>query len=568
MSDLQSRKKENLLQELMGHYCPPLDTTLVLAICNDIDNISSQSLIDLRKTLDELSAHAIEDYSPVITVHSGGTVTNQSEDITEISSSISSMNISQPETTGPPLEFLQAAFPSVSGQTLQEIIGKSSEYNGIIDMEAIVEEILFRELRDSLQESYINEGPVSTQLESREATLERKKKGRKKKSSNVVERIVIGDVRHRQAAQVKNDQAMEERIDPWSQLASLAEYLSTILSSSPQTFLSLFHSPQYATPFQALCAHIDTLQASEADIQSKLSLLVEILAVESEQQQLRLEWAQRCLRATGGKIAEAIDLYRVLESLEQSSPITHQELPIPLDERPNTTTRKLSRTILNTQSGSVSHSRSETWPESERGAQKRQRTEEWTFQGGYRSPTNHGRQSLFAWSSPGSSMNEVAMHRAIEQEWREKRAEALRKASQHWQRSQNGYGRQVATFYAEEANKYLQQSRGAAIEAARVLVIQNRERGKALGFHHASNVVDLHGMTRDEALFIARETLSTRAYMSDASQRDEPIRFITGKGKHSVGNRGVLSPMLLKALRSEGWKLKEIEAGIVVYGKA
>ncbi|CAG8668686.1 4115_t:CDS:2 [Acaulospora colombiana] len=546
MGDSQIFKKENLVQELMAN------TTLVMALCNDIDSISSNTLINLRKTLDELAAHAIEDNSATITIHSDIAVTNRSEDITEMSSSLSSMNISQSETIGPPMEFLQAAFPSVSGQTLQEIIRNSPEYNESIDMEAIVEEILSRELKESLQESYMNEGSPSTQPDSREIALERKKKGRKRKSANVVERIVIGDVRHRQVAQAKKHQATEERIDPWSQLASLAEYLSTILSSSPQTFLSLFHSPQHATPFQALCAHIDTLQAfqiSETDMESKLSLLFDILAVESDQQQLELEWAQRCLRATEGKILEAIDLYRVLEGLEQSSPIVHQELPSPLDEKLSTTTGRPTKTVLDIRPRAIPHPRSETWYGNEGGAQRRSRTGEWSFSRANRVPTYHGRQALPAWTTSGSSVNDVAMHRAVEQEWREKRAEALRKASQHWQRSQNGYGRQVAAFYAEEAKKYLQQSRGAAIEAARALVIQNRERGKALGFHQAQNIVDLHGMTRDEALFIARETLSTRAHMPD--------------GKHSVGNRGVLSPMLLKALRSEGWKVKEIEAGIM-----
>jgi hypothetical protein len=479
-----------------------------MTLCNELDNISSQSLIDLRYTLDELAAHAVEDPSAISPVHLGVSVTNLSEDITDISSSMSSANISQSEGIGPPLEFLQAAFPGVSVQILQDIIRNSPKYDGCIDMEAIVEEILSRELKASVRENYMNEGPASSLPELREIAIERKKKGRKKKTSNVAERIVIGDVLHRQMVPVKKGQVIQERVDPWSQLASLAEYLSTILPAPAETFLSLFHSPQHATAFQAICAYIDTLQGyqiSETDLDSKLSLLIEILAVESEQQ-LQLDWARRCLRATQGKIAEALDLYRVLEEVERSAPIIHQGSSSTLDEKINTFTPKSPTT--------KSKGRPETTVHADH------------------IPKYRGSGSVAI--RPSSSLNDVAMHRAVEQEWRDKRAEALRKASQHWQRSQNGYGRQIAAFYAEEANKYLQQGRKAAIEAARALVIQNRsvdellyltrpenvhrERGQAMGFHQAQNVVDLHGMTRDEALFIARETLSTRSSGPDGEK--------------------------------------------------
>ena len=52
--------------------------------------------------------------------------------------------------------------------------------------------------------------------------------------------------------------------------------------------------------------------------------------------------------------------------------------------------------------------------------------------------------------------------------------QALRKASRHWQQSRNGYGGQVAAYYAEEARKYLDESRGAAMNAARAVVAQNK----------------------------------------------------------------------------------------------
>jgi hypothetical protein len=91
-------------------------------------------------------------------------------------------------------------------------------------------------------------------------------------------------------------------------------------------------------------------------------------------------------------------------------------------------------------------------------------------------------------------------------------------------------------------------------------------------------------MRREEAIFIVKDALATRATLGDgklvttlpvdylieystASQREEPLRFITGKGNHSAGKKSILLPALQNVLKSEGWNFREIEAGIVVYGK-
>jgi len=170
-----------------------------------------------------------------------------------------------------------------------------------------------------------------------------------------------------------------------------------------------------------------------------------------------------------------------------------------------------------------------------------------------------------AWTVQEQALDDIVENRAIEQNWRDKRVEALRKASQHWQRHQDGYGRQVASYYAEEASRCLAESREAAIEVARAMVVQNRAKNKSTGYHQA-NIVDLHGMTREQAWAIVKEELASRAACRDAS-KDEPLHFITGKGKHSAGKKSILLPALQRELQAEGWRFRVIEAGLVVYGK-
>jgi DNA-nicking Smr family endonuclease len=202
-----------------------------------------------------------------------------------------------------------------------------------------------------------------------------------------------------------------------------------------------------------------------------------------------------------------------------------------------------------------------------------------------------------AWTVQEQATDDIVQNRAIEQNWRDKRVEALRKASQHWQRHQDGYGRQVAGYYAEEASRCLAESREAAVEVARAMVVQNRcvsetallkmlngiirAKSKSTGYHQP-NIVDLHGMTREQAWAIVKEELASRAARRDGevykflfitvsdgiiASKDEPLHFITGKGKHSAGKKSILLPALQRELQAEGWRFRAVEAGLIVYGK-
>ena len=115
--------------------------------------------------------------------------------------------------------------------------------------------------------------------------------------------------------------------------------------------------------------------------------------------------------------------------------------------------------------------------------------------------------------------------------------------------------------------------------------------------HLSKNVIDLHGLTREEFLVIVRDALEERALQVDressilsllvdsvyvdlhlriyallfcsssppaAARRDAPLRIITGRGNHSAGNVSVLGPFLTNTLKAEGRSVHKMDGGIVV----
>ena len=115
--------------------------------------------------------------------------------------------------------------------------------------------------------------------------------------------------------------------------------------------------------------------------------------------------------------------------------------------------------------------------------------------------------------------------------------------------------------------------------------------------HSNKDVIDLHGLTREESLVIVREALEERALHTDrecstfsllldsmyiglylriytllfrssyptaAAQREAPLRIITGRGNHSAGKVSILGPFLTNTLKAEGWSVHKIDGGIVV----
>lgn len=564
-------------------FCPPLDSGLVAAMCSDLDS-SPGALEDLREILSGLAAEAVVDSPSVIitTSKSSSHPSSTSGLQSPFTLSSASGNISSP------LAFLRAAFPDLSVQVLQDAVDNASLQDETVDMQSIVEELLSAELLSSPDSDLFDEGNWEA------APIEKtsKKKG---KQAAKPRKIIMGDVRQRQLMESPSQRlALGDQIDPWSQLSSLAEYISTLVPIPAARLLSSFHSPDYPTAFDALAAQMNSVKLSprsEDDIDADLIAMTEMMAGSGGADEIDAQWARKCIQVTNGRIADAMDLYGILKEIKQLAPISHlkppdlsrNDKPVPISSptRSSTVPRYPAVKIHPTKPPPISPSTpsSSEWHMVEKRPPKApQHHPHAEFIPAYRNM-----KTFHAATVPQRTIDEVTQKRAIEQSFRDKRAEALRKASQHWQRGQDGYARQVAGFYADEANRYLAESRDAAIELARAVVVRNRAENRYMG-HNNENAIDLHGLTRDQALVIVREALASRAARRDgeshrfclrfksnallSASKDEPLRFITGKGNHSAGNQSVLLPALQKALRGEGWKVREIEAGFVVHERA
>ena len=384
------------------------------------------------------------------------------------------------------MAFLRAAFPDLPIQLLQDAIDNASNQELPLDMERLVEELLSSELlalleTDGLDTDSRQAGPEPdwTIAGSRIATSKRGK------SNNKPQRLILGDVRQRQLMTAKPDRDRLERVDPWTQLSSIAEYVSPLLGCPASTLLSAFHSPDHPTLFDALATYINSAGSSnltEEDVDQHLISMAEMMLTDHEAEEWDAQWARKCIHATNASFPEAIQLYELLMSLENLPTINH--LPAP-SRTPNTSTPSTSKLLSTPTTPSPRIEIRPRQHKSKYPAPKPENASEWQIvkKRPPKASTLHPHAEFIpayqnlkavpAWTVK-TTTDDVTRNREIEEGWRNRRIEALRKASQHWQRSQGSYGPQIAGYYAEEANKYLKESKEAAVEAARALVVRNR----------------------------------------------------------------------------------------------
>jgi len=140
--------------------------------------------------------------------------------------------------------------------------------------------------------------------------------------------------------------------------------------------------------------------------------------------------------------------------------------------------------------------------------------------------------------------------------------EAVQAASSQWRKRNRGErSKDVASYYAEQAREYGAKKRAWALNEARALVDrQQRNAGDAYS-------IDLHGLTVHESTVIVRERLNTWWSSEGAGGiPSKSIRIITGMGRHSKGQAGVLAPAVGKMLKKEGWDFKETPGALIVVG--
>ncbi|KAJ2095801.1 hypothetical protein GGI16_005084 [Coemansia sp. S142-1] len=128
-------------------------------------------------------------------------------------------------------------------------------------------------------------------------------------------------------------------------------------------------------------------------------------------------------------------------------------------------------------------------------------------------------------------------------------------ANAYSRRSAKGAHSGTALYYSSEGHKCDASARVWRMRAAQAAVAAMRR--------NDSNLVDLHGLTRMEALAVVQDELVAWS----SRDRNRPLRIVTGLGSHSVDGRARLHPAVIRVLRDSGWRFKENPGYIEVLGK-
>ncbi|KAK4684094.1 hypothetical protein P7C73_g6108, partial [Tremellales sp. Uapishka_1] len=174
---------------------------------------------------------------------------------------------------------------------------------------------------------------------------------------------------------------------------------------------------------------------------------------------------------------------------------------------------------------------------------------------------SYGRKQIPATSSSSStSMSyQECLDRALIE--RQKRQESIRSVGRYFAKSSC---RGIAGHYALEARAHDAKAREWELRAARLVIQQQLQRS-------GNKSIDLHHLTIAEASELSLES-AEKWYTHERSLHDHglghvstdrgrhfvptsPLTIVTGVGRHSAGNRGVLGPAVASALEGAGWRV-------------
>lgn len=152
------------------------------------------------------------------------------------------------------------------------------------------------------------------------------------------------------------------------------------------------------------------------------------------------------------------------------------------------------------------------------------------------------------------------------EQWR-KREAAIREAGRHFKSSgRRDTAAMVASHYASTARAAMESARAWEMRGARMVVDSQMSRS-------SGHVVDLHYATVEQAVTLALEAAETWWRTAQRTREDslntgaaapQPLVIVTGKGRHSAGNVGVLGPAVARALTDAGWRIDRGEGYVAV----
>jgi len=148
----------------------------------------------------------------------------------------------------------------------------------------------------------------------------------------------------------------------------------------------------------------------------------------------------------------------------------------------------------------------------------------------------------------------------ISQKFRDARNEAFQKATASYRRSRSDkLMGGAAVFYADLGHDYHSKTKEYDNIAAERYVTENS----------ATGVLDLHGVTVQQALKIAKERTTqwwAETPPDEKGRGVKPFRIVTGLGRHSKDGQAKLAPAVSKMLQREKWDITVGSGEIMVYG--
>ncbi|KAF8872844.1 hypothetical protein CPB84DRAFT_659842 [Gymnopilus junonius] len=559
--------RTTLFDSLEKEFCPTLDSSLIAALLVEIESDISGDAVTptqdqiefLRTTLRELSLQAEESQQSELsdvqltsqfeeTISSWTTPDNGFE-TNGTGSSLSS--ISSLQSFGSPLGFLQAALPDIPTRTLAQALEDAGED---VDMWGIIANILteesIREMEErgieglEEEEEYLKGIEITGDWETVDKRKKTPGKAPKKKAQPRPKKVALADIRQQhhviQPSLRKN--GTSGAADPWTQIASLSDHLATLLSPHPPSvFQSFFHSPQYATSYDALRAALTSLSKGKDESDEHVAVLYNLLDVimpeyedsDVEQRARLISDIELSVLVTEGKGDESLDLINLLRELDSNSDIGLYHLQPPEPSKPTKGSPIKQVTVKHPlPSAPPPIEPPPPWkvkqkPPASPTTRNKPSPYQWQIVpqrkhpdrgphplapyipayskdvNGMKTPRSNGKGTKAAGNGDASGLHfySVEFRRRMTETMR-RRDEALREAARMWQRGNSkSRGGEIAFYFAERAREFQELARQEALNAARVMVQEKRINSQK------HDTIDLHGTTVAEALVIVKEII-------------------------------------------------------------
>ncbi|KAK1224140.1 hypothetical protein PQX77_012944 [Marasmius sp. AFHP31] len=281
-SDIRISGTESLRDALLKKFSPPLDSSLVLALLSDLEDVENpprEQVDSICATLAELALDA--ELSTEQLSFSDPTTTDDLETFSTSNTSPPTSSASVPSELSSALGFLQAALPHIPIERLREAINERGDVHDVeeIDMWEMIAGILTQESLREMEERGLDglddEDRVSLDDDWETVLNKKPKLGVKTKAKKQSKtKFAIADIRQQQQIQQRPLSATSSTspfssspfaADPWTQIQSISSHLSTLLPPHPPSFFQpYFHSPTYPTPYLAMCAALEAIVKAQS----------------------------------------------------------------------------------------------------------------------------------------------------------------------------------------------------------------------------------------------------------------------------------------------------------------